>query len=190
MIFSDKQAQNLIKSSNLYLMKALINCMLFLVLFASCELKTHKDVDVKEFKKGKEAMKIKRFTEDQIFVAAYQYGDSLLTKLRGKIDFKTANLCELVDLKDKAPSPLILKAGIRCKRNQVHHEKEAALWDAFQKIDIENQNLFQNTIQRLGNADNYTELVAVYPVPFITESDTSIYMLSIVISKREVIKTL
>ena len=164
--------------------------VILLLIASSCELKTHKDVDAKEFNKGKEAMKIKRYTEDQIFNAAYQHGDSLLTSLRNKIDLTADNLCTFSDLKSELSSPLIINAGIRCQRAQTYHPKEAALWDAYQKITIDNDKNYQNTIQRLGDIKNYQELVAVYPIPHTTESGTTVYLLSIVLSKREVVKML
>ena len=171
-------------------MRNIICYFILLTLFSSCDLKTHKDVNVREFNKGKEAIKIKRFTEEQIFNAAYAYGDSLLTSLKGKLVLDSIPPCELGDLKSLVANPLVLEAGIRCQREQTRHAKEAELWDAFQQIDPENEQLFQNTIQRLGNKDKYNELVAVYPIAYKEAETTKVYMLSIVLSKREIIKTL
>lgn len=173
-------------------MKRLFFALALLSITAACNLKTHESVDVEEFKKGKEAMKIKRVTDDQIVNAAYTLGDSLSSKLQQAIQAKKQPFCDFNDLttfiQEERLQEIVSNAGIRCQEAQTTHPKEAALWQAYLTGYQQNSEL-QSGIQRLGTKDNYAALAFTTPLTQQQGDSTVFSMLSIIISKSEIIKT-
>ncbi|MFT5618738.1 MAG: hypothetical protein ACI85I_001973 [Arenicella sp.] len=150
----------------------------------SCEFKTDKRLNADRINKGMDRFKIKRITDDQIVASAYEKGAMIAQNLMGKIS--TDSLCEYSELKMRVleNQELIETAQIRCGIDQTTHEKERELWLAYEAAFAENKDKMPPTIQRLGDKNNYENLVYTFP---LNRSDT-LAMLSIVMPKREIIK--
>lgn len=165
--------------------------LLFLVSFSSCDFKTHDSVNVNEFKKGKEAFKIKRMTDDQIVSLAYDYGDSIATLLTDSIENTAIPLCELQDIQSYLPPSLhefVESVGIRCDTTTIQHPKELEVWQAYANGFAQFQNELQTGIQRLGSKTNYNTLVFTKPLSYQKADSTHFAMLSVILKKSEIIK--
>ncbi|MGB0525808.1 MAG: hypothetical protein ACPGJS_22705, partial [Flammeovirgaceae bacterium] len=140
----------------------------------------------------KEAIKIKRVTDDQIVSSAYMLGDSISQALKDTIQAAANDLCNLPDLTTYLANDqlqeLISQASIRCHQEQITHPKEVEIWEAYQAGFIQKSPL-QAGIQRLGDKNNYKELVFTVPLTYTEGESNKLAVLSITLKKSAIIMT-
>jgi len=166
-------------------MKQVTYLLLFIFLASSCHyLRTDDRIDADSVNKNKEKFKIKRVTDDQIVGSAYERGEQIANELLGKIS--SDSLCSFSELKNyiKNNQLLVEEAGVRCQVGQITRPKEKELWNASLEAFKQDKTQLKPSIQRLGSKDSYESLVYVYPFT----DQTEFAMLSIVLSKKEIIK--
>jgi hypothetical protein len=151
-----------------------------LLLFACGQADTQRKSEA--FKEERKAREIRRITDGQIQTAAYEEGKNLHTRLEGILlsqvdstDFDCETAKEV-----QFQNEILVSFKLHCAKNETMNEKEAQIWEAYQK-NIQQKLPIGDNLQKLGDTE------FLYSAPFyLNKQYKGIW--SIVLNKREIVR--
>ncbi len=137
-----------------------------------------------DFKKEMKAKKLKRLTDGQIQVAAFEEAKNITTRLEGiLISQIDSNSFDCEDFKNiQFQNETLVSFKLYCQKAQEMNEKERQIWDAYQ-TNINQKLPIGDNLQKLGETE------FLYSAPLYIKN-TYRGLWSVVLSKKEIIRNM